>query len=346
MRVLTSLFLFVLIGVFALLLQPTTVNAHQPYCEFADTTPENAWQVPDSEVSYAYFGNIYPATDVDYFTFDATAGQSVLLSMSMPAIEGQEDYEPVMLLMGPGIDGIADNVPDRVVIPDGFGAMFIDVGDEAEYWYEPFGGQYYWNWDNYFFEAPIEASYTVAMWHPDETIGRYSFVVGEREEFGGDRECMGTFGEFWTPLIEGENPYRDMPMDMEMGDMTHQHADGMMHDHSTPMNIAASEAPVVDLQLVPLGDGSYNVRIQTLNFVFAPWNVDGEAIDGQGHAHLYVDGEKIARVYGEWYHLDPLSPDVEMVSVALYANNHQPLAVDGEPIADMVMIADLILANE
>lgn len=30
-----------------------------------------------------------------------------------------------------------------------------------------------------------------------------------------------------------------------------------------------------------------------------------------------------------------------MISVNLYANNHQPFAVDGVAISDMVMVADL-----
>jgi len=37
------------------------VEAHQPFCEFADLSAEAPWQVPDPAISYAYFGNIYPA---------------------------------------------------------------------------------------------------------------------------------------------------------------------------------------------------------------------------------------------------------------------------------------------
>ena len=46
---------------------PSVILAHQPYCELADLTPATPWQVPDAAVSYAYFGNLYPAQDVDYF---------------------------------------------------------------------------------------------------------------------------------------------------------------------------------------------------------------------------------------------------------------------------------------
>ena len=69
-------------------------------------------------------------------------------------------------------------------------------------------------------------------------------------------------------------------------------------------------------------------------------------IVGEGHAHLYIDGNKIARIYGEWYHLDELPEDAQMISVGLYANNHQPLAVDGVAITDMVMVTDSMATQE
>ena len=67
---------------------------------------------------------------------------------------------------------------------------------------------------------------------------------------------------------------------------------------------------------------------------------------GQGHAHLYVDDVKVARIYGEWYHLESLPDEAQMISVSLYANNHQPLAVDGAQITDMVMVADMMASTK
>jgi uncharacterized surface protein with fasciclin (FAS1) repeats len=146
---------------------------------------------------------------------------------------------------------------------------------------------------------------------------------------------------YWTPLVAGENPYPD---GMDNAD-AHTHADGSMHDHSTLLDVSEGPAPFVDLQVLPLDDGSYNVRVQTLNFTFAPQHVDMEPMAGEGHAHLYIDDLKIARIYGEWYHLASLPEDAKMISVSLYANNHQPLAVDGEQIADTVMVDEILAAK-
>ena len=330
--------LFIVSSVLMLFIAITTGTAfaHQPYCEFSDVTADSPWQVPDAAVSYAYYGNLYPAEDVDYFTFDAMAGQDVLLSLSIPAIEGQEDFAPVMMVSGPGVVGEAVT-PERVAILTDYDAMMVDVGEEPEYWFEPFGRQYYWTFENAFFEAPEDATYTVALWHPEERLGRYAFVVGEREVIGGDLECLSSMSSYWTPLLDGENPYRDATAE----DDSHTHAGGEEHDHSKLMDMDAGSAPIVDLQVIPLEDGGYNVRIQTMNFIFTPQNIDQEPVMGEGHAHLYVDGVKIARVYGEWYHIASLPDDAQMISVGLYANNHQPLAVDGVEITDMVMLADI-----
>ena len=46
-----------------------------------------------------------------------------------------------------------------------------------------------------------------------------------------------------------------------------------------------------------------NVNIVPSGFVFAPENVNQADVDGEGHAHIYVDGEKVSRVYGERFHL-------------------------------------------
>jgi uncharacterized surface protein with fasciclin (FAS1) repeats len=333
--------IFLMISGFLVLanLAPGVALAHQPYCEITDLTSTSPWQVPDATVSYAYFGNLYPEPDVDYFTFEASAGQSVLLSLSIPAYDEQESFAPVMTVFGPGLDtDMPAALPERVTGPQGQGAMLVPLGDEPEYWFEPYGGRYYWNWENYFFDAPEDATYTVALWHPEQQLGRYSFVIGSEEIRGGDPQCRTSMDAYWTPLNAGENPYPDTVMTAD----AHSHTDGTMHDHSALLDVSVDPAPLVDLQVFPLDDGSYNIRVQTLNFTFAPQHVDMEPMAGEGHAHLYIDGVKVARIYGEWYHLESLPDDAQMISVDLYATNHRPLAVDGAKITDMVMIDDIM----
>lgn len=313
-----------------------TALAHQPYCEFADLTAAAPWQVPDPAVSYAYFGNVYPAGDVDFFRFQAEAGQSILLSLSIPAIPDLEVYSPVMAVFGPGLAKNSEmNLPNAVKLPLGEGAMEVPVGDEPVYWYEPFGGQYFWNYDDSYFGAPETGAYTVALWHPQNEIGRYTFVIGQREVFGGEADCFAAYREFWTPLLPGQNPYRDsLALD-----------DGRVYDISQLIEVAPEAAPSVDLTVIPLAGGGYNIRVQTDGFAFTPQNIDEDAVAGEGHAHLYLDGRKIARVYGEWHFLSSLAEDADLLSVTLYANDHRAFAVDGLPISDSVKLARIDLGK-
>jgi hypothetical protein len=46
---------------------------------------------------------------------------------------------------------------------------------------------------------------------------------------------------------------------------------------------------------------------------------------GEGHAHLYIDNVKRARLYGTWFHLEDLEPGKHIIRVTLNANNHSAL---------------------
>jgi len=311
---------------------PATVNAHQPFCEFADLTADAPWQVPDPAISYAYFGNVYPGWDIDYFAFEAQAGQAILLSLSIPANDENNDaiYAPLMAVIGPGLPADAlPELPEGLRVPAGAGARLVALGEAPAYFYEPFGRVHFWNYEDDFFRAPQDARYTVALWHHEGKVGRYTFVIGQREVWGGDLECLMAYDVYWTPIIDGANPYRDTPIDE------------LMHDPSRIINLDARNAPTLDLQVYPLADGSYNLQLQTSSFTFTPQNIDMAPVNGEGHAHLYVDGVKLARLYGEWHHLPTLPPGAEVLTVSLYANNHQAFAVNGDIISASVRLADL-----
>ena len=107
-RVKTMLKYVTLLSIIAafVLVAPAQVEAHQPYCEYQDLSAGSPWTVPDPAVSYAYYANMYPEADVDYFTFEAEADQSILLQMSIPDIAGQEAFVPMMAVVGPGLCGV------------------------------------------------------------------------------------------------------------------------------------------------------------------------------------------------------------------------------------------------
>ncbi|WP_136636512.1 hypothetical protein [Pseudooceanicola onchidii] len=109
----------------------------------------------------------------------------------------------------------------------------------------------------------------------------------------------------------------------------HDDAGPMTHDHS-----ALLEGPVASVAVtaLPDGPGALNVRIVPTGMTFAPEAVNAAHVAGQGHAHVYVNGVKEARVYGEWVHLSGLPSGPATLRVTLNANSHEQLAHDGTPI--------------
>jgi len=99
------------------------------------------------------------------------------------------------------------------------------------------------------------------------------------------------------------------------------------------------QAPSVALEVVPDAGDGYLVRLEVDRFAFAPESVYGSHVPGEGHAHLYVDGQQIARLYAPVYHLPELPPGTHSVAVTLSTNDHRLYMQDGEVIRSEVEVA-------
>jgi hypothetical protein len=83
-----------------------------------------------------------------------------------------------------------------------------------------------------------------------------------------------------------------------------------------------------------------NLEIISENFIFDPASAGSSNMIGHGHAHLYVDSIKIARLYGNWFHIPDNSLKVGMnsIRVSLNANNHEELFYKNNPIDQEVIV--------
>ena len=105
------------------------------------------------------------------------------------------------------------------------------------------------------------------------------------------------------------------------------------HDHSTSLEIPEGVAvPTIAMEVTADPVEGWNLRIRTTDFEIVPENVSTTHIDGQGHMHLYIDGEKVSRLYGEWHHIGPLAPGAHEIRVELSSNDHSALAAGGDII--------------
>ena len=147
--------------------------------------------------------------------------------------------------------------------------------------------------------------------------------------------ALAIFGTFILGLFVGiivillMNPPVEIEDHDHVAEMPHTHD---MHAHEQ-MELPTQNAPTVALSVTPDAKAGWNLQIQTTNFEFAPERASSEHIAGEGHAHLYIDGEKITRVYGNWYYLPELTPGEHEIEVTLNSNSHEDLVVDGVAIS-------------
>lgn len=98
---------------------------------------------------------------------------------------------------------------------------------------------------------------------------------------------------------------------------------------------AGTPAPEVMIHATKDTTGGWNLHFMTKNFTFTPELAGQPDVMGEGHGHLYVNGKKVARVYGNWFHLN-VEKGVNKVKVSLNTNQHKDYAVDGKVITSEI----------
>ena len=114
--------------------------------------------------------------------------------------------------------------------------------------------------------------------------------------------------------------------------------DGHQHTHGDATTPAVEPYPSVSVRILEDPSGGWLLHSVPTNFRLAPENVSTEHIDGEGHMHLYVDGVKVMRLYGEWHEMPPLAAGVHEIRVELSSNDHSAMAIDGTIVDDTVTL--------
>ena len=72
------------------------------------------------------------------------------------------------------------------------------------------------------------------------------------------------------------------------------HAGHSEMDHSAVMSMPAAKAPSLRTSAILTGAGQVEVELETARFEFSREHADQAHVPGEGHAHIYLDGEKLA----------------------------------------------------
>lgn len=138
-------------------------------------------------------------------------------------------------------------------------------------------------------------------------------------------------GDLWSTSPPDGMDHSSMSKgEMANGGMPHEHGMLPVDDWANPPTIAA------DIFKDP--ESGWNLHVKTTNFAFNAAAAGYDNVDGEGHAHIYVNGDKLGRLYGDWYHIGRLSAGKHHVKVSLNANDHSALLRNGEELAAHVMI--------
>lgn len=125
--------------------------------------------------------------------------------------------------------------------------------------------------------------------------------------------------------------------DHSANDAAQHGAKGHGADHDKPLHLDGGQVvPALTIALHRDPVSGYNLQVLTKDFDFVPAQAGARHVDGEGHAHLYIDGKKLARLYGEWFHIAALPAEAKMLKVTLNSHDHRPLYADGAALAKMI----------
>ncbi|BAQ66347.1 hypothetical protein [Geminocystis sp. NIES-3709] len=110
------------------------------------------------------------------------------------------------------------------------------------------------------------------------------------------------------------------------------------HTHKSIDVSNNSQIPSVKIKVFPDTIKGWNLEIETTNFIFKPETLNRESNSNEGHAHLYINGKKITRIYGKWYHIPDLPKGKNEIKVTLNTNLHEDLIYNGNVISDQIIV--------
>lgn len=106
--------------------------------------------------------------------------------------------------------------------------------------------------------------------------------------------------------------------------------------------ISSSAAPSAKLIVTKDPTGGFNVQVQTSRFTWRPDMASMKHVEGEGHAHVYLDGRKIMRIYNNWFHLNTFQfatkSGEQLVSIELVGNDHAPYTTEGLPVGAEALV--------
>jgi len=117
----------------------------------------------------------------------------------------------------------------------------------------------------------------------------------------------------------------------------HSHMPGHHHDSTIELKNSGLNMSI-SIEVTKDSMKGYNLFLVTNDFTFTPRAAGQSAVIGQGHAHLYVNGVKVTRLYGNSFYLGNLKNGHNHVKVTLNSDDHRAYVYKDTSVSASAMV--------
>ena len=158
-------------------------HAHKPFFSGDYGTLDDAWTVPDPEVSIVLYQEITCELPQLWMTLDGEEGFPLYIQLGVPVIDRLSDYRPSVALVAPGLPAPESELPFDV--PEGNGILVFDSDDvdQPGGFYEPFTQTESWIMVEETVTLPQAGPAWLVAWDPGGQTGKLWVATGTVEDF-------------------------------------------------------------------------------------------------------------------------------------------------------------------
>jgi hypothetical protein len=176
-------------------------NPASQYCTDAEFTSDRPFYFDEPTIATAVYATLAEPGQVDHFTLAGRAAEPFSLTIAIPRLRGQEDFAPMLALIGPGLPLTDEGLPAGVRVPEGEGVLvYPPPAEPAGVFDEPLTRTSYWRRQQARVTLPTDREYSLVVWSPESDVGRYVLTVGDSERLGGDPLFPFKLIGYWRPV--------------------------------------------------------------------------------------------------------------------------------------------------
>ena len=180
----------------------TPALAHVPVFGEGGKSYETAIFIENPAKSRVLYGQL-AAGDLRYYSFEMKQGDRIVLGLTVPVEQGNQGFNPDLILMGPGIAN-EGKVPETPEVPNGYGVK-VFPGDLPESpVYEAFTPSAFYSLASPDLKAPENGTY-YAVVSSTQGKGNYGIVIGYGETFTLKEWISVTLNQIKIYLWEGQS---------------------------------------------------------------------------------------------------------------------------------------------